>query len=34
VIDVYNTLIQAGLDVSVYDPWVDAEASKKEFGLN
>jgi len=34
VIDVYNTLIQAGLDVSVYDPWVDSEFVKKEFGIN
>jgi UDP-N-acetyl-D-galactosamine dehydrogenase len=33
VIDVYNTLTQAGLDVSVYDPWVDAETVKKEFGV-
>lgn len=33
VIDVYNTLIQAGLDVSIYDPWVDANMVKKEFGI-
>ncbi|MBT9485697.1 nucleotide sugar dehydrogenase [Sediminibacterium sp.] len=33
VIDVYNTLTQAGLDVAVYDPWVDADTVKKEFGI-
>lgn len=33
VIDVYNTLAKAGLNVSVYDPWVDAELVKKEFGI-
>jgi UDP-N-acetyl-D-galactosamine dehydrogenase len=30
VIDVYNTLIQAGLEVSVYDPWVDTEFKLKK----
>jgi len=33
VIDVYNTLVQGGLDVSIYDPWVDAEIVKKEYGV-
>lgn len=33
VIDVYNTLVQAGLVVSVYDPWADSEAVQKEFGI-
>lgn len=33
VIDVYDTLVQAGLEVSVYDPWVDSEAVQKEFGV-
>lgn len=33
VIDVYNTLTQAGLDVAVYDPWVDADTVKKEFSI-
>jgi UDP-N-acetyl-D-galactosamine dehydrogenase len=33
VIDIYNTLIQAGLEVSVYDPWVDTEFVEKEFGI-
>ena len=33
VIDVYNTLIQAGLNVFVYDPWVNTESVKKEFGI-
>jgi len=34
VIDVYNTLVQVGLDVSIFDPWVDSELVKKEFGIN
>lgn len=33
VIDVYNTLIQAGFEVSVYDPWVDAQQVKDQFGI-
>lgn len=33
VIDVYNTLIQAGLAVSVYDPWVNSKQVKEEFGI-
>ncbi|WP_295234486.1 nucleotide sugar dehydrogenase [Sediminibacterium sp.] len=33
VIDVYNTLIQAGLYVSVYDPWVNKDQAQKEFGI-
>lgn len=33
VIDVYNTLVQGGLDVSVYDPWVDAQQVKNQFGI-
>ncbi|OYW79553.1 MAG: hypothetical protein B7Z27_05330 [Sphingobacteriia bacterium 32-37-4] len=33
VIDVYNTLLHAGLDVSIYDPWVDADFVQSEFGL-
>lgn len=33
MIDVYNTLVQSGLEVSVYDPWVDSEAVQKEFGV-
>lgn len=34
VIDVYNILAQAGLDVSIYDPWVDPIKVKKDFGVN
>lgn len=33
VIDVYNTLAKAGLNVSVYDPWVDAQEVKNQFGI-
>lgn len=33
VIDVYNTLVQGGLDVSVYDPLVDAQQVKNQFGI-
>lgn len=34
VIDVYNTLIQAGLTVFIYDPWVDRKKVKEEFNIN
>lgn len=33
VIDVYNTLKKAGLEVSIYDPLVDATNVEKEFGI-
>jgi UDP-N-acetyl-D-galactosamine dehydrogenase len=33
VIDVYNTLINAGLDVQVFDPLVDAVLVKRNFNL-
>lgn len=33
VIDVYKTLVQVGLDVTVYDPWVDAQEVKNQFGI-
>lgn len=33
VIDVYTTLHQAGLDVAIYDPLVDATLVEKEFGI-
>lgn len=33
VIDVYNTLKKAGLEVSIYDPLVDAINVEKEFGI-
>lgn len=33
VVDVYTTLKQAGLDVTIYDPLVDAFLVQKEFGI-
>lgn len=33
VIDVYNTLINAGLEVTIFDPMVDYKQIKKEFGI-
>lgn len=33
VIDVYNTLINAGLDVQVFDPLVDSSLVKRNFNL-
>ena len=33
VIDIYNDLIEFGLDVTVFDPWVDVEEVKREFGI-
>ena len=33
VIDIYNDLIEFGLDVTIYDPWVDIEEVKREFGI-
>lgn len=34
VIDIYNELKQFGLDVDIYDPWVDAHEVKKEYGVD
>ena len=34
VIDIYNELIQFGLDVSVYDPFADSKSVLDEFGIN
>lgn len=34
VIDVYCTLLNAGIHVSVYDPWVNPEQVKREFGIS
>lgn len=34
VIDVYNTLKQAGIDVTIYDPWVNKARVHEEFGIN
>lgn len=33
VIDIYHDLLEFGLDVTVYDPWVDQEEVNKEFGI-
>ncbi|WP_037369912.1 nucleotide sugar dehydrogenase, partial [Sediminibacterium sp. C3] len=33
VVDVYNTLKKAGIEVSIYDPLVDAINVEKEFGI-
>lgn len=33
VIDVYKTLVQAGLKVSIFDPWVDAQLVRDQFGI-
>ena len=34
VIDIIRELQDYGVTVDVYDPWVDAEEAKKEYGLN
>lgn len=33
VIDIYQDLIEYGLEVTIYDPWVDTEEVKLEFGI-
>jgi UDP-N-acetyl-D-galactosamine dehydrogenase len=33
VMDVYNEFIQFGLEVDIYDPWVEQEEAKREYGL-
>ena len=33
VIDIYQDLIEYGLEVTVYDPWIDTEEVKREFGI-
>ena len=33
VMDIYNEFLQFGLEVDVYDPWVDKEEAKKEYGI-
>jgi len=33
VIDIYQDLMEFGLDVTVYDPWVDLEEVNREFGI-
>ena len=34
VIDIYHDLVEFGLDVTVYDPWVDKFKVKNEFSLD
>ncbi len=34
VIDIYRDLIEFGLDVTVYDPWVNKIDVQKEYGLD
>ena len=33
VIDIYQDLIEYGLEVTVFDPWVDTEEVKREYGI-
>ena len=33
VIDIYNDLLEFGLDLTVYDPWVDQEEVEFEYGI-
>ena len=33
VIDIYHDLTEFGLNVTVYDPWIDKEEVKQEFGI-
>ena len=33
VIDIYKDLVEFGLDVTVYDPWVDLEEVNQEYGI-
>ena len=32
--DIYNEFIQFGLQVDIYDPFVDAEEVNKEYGID
>lgn len=34
VVDIYNELIQFGMNVDVYDPWADAAEVNHEYGIN
>ncbi|PWV56512.1 nucleotide sugar dehydrogenase [Chitinophaga sp. S165] len=34
VVDIYHELKQYGLDITIYDPWADAEEVKQEYGLH
>ena len=33
VVDIYNELVQFGINVDVYDPWADATEVKHEYGV-
>lgn len=33
VVDVYNELVQFGINVDVYDPWADAKEVKQEYNI-
>ncbi|HAQ71062.1 MAG TPA: nucleotide sugar dehydrogenase [Flavobacteriales bacterium] len=33
VIDIYHDLIEFGLDVTVFDPWVDVQEVQEEYGI-
>lgn len=33
VIDIYQDLVEFGLDVTVYDPWVDLDEVNQEYGI-
>lgn len=33
VIDIYHDLIEFGLNVTIYDPWVDLQEVKEEYGI-
>lgn len=34
VVDIYDELIQFGLDVTIYDPWADIAEVKHEYGID
>jgi UDP-N-acetyl-D-galactosamine dehydrogenase len=34
VVDIYNELVQFGINVDIYDPWADASEVKHEYGIN
>ena len=34
VIDIYHDLIEFGLDVTVYDPWVDSQEVSREYNIS
>lgn len=33
VVDIYHSLVQAGLQVTIYDPWVDGQAVKDAYNI-